>query len=334
MPVRHGDDPPDTGIAERGRRAEAVAVERVELRIQPLLARRLHEQREVVAPVAGHDGIRAARADLRDIRREILDPADRVEFVAGDRHVRAPRGQRLPRERADVVAEAVVLVQQIDLAQRAVARHHVRERGHPHPRVRVEAKMPETAARAGQRRIVCRIVEEQHPVVRIARVQLVERRDERGRDSRTVALRDEADMPVRGRAQLHERLLRAALAIEHDELERMRAVAQLHAARRVDLLDAEAQVALDRRARVRERARHPFDQRDPHRLAAGKRGRHQHPPRAQHERAPLPPLHRLPALQSAREARIIGRRPCRPQARQRRRSGPIFSARCTVARRP
>ena len=76
------------------------------------------------------------------------------------------------------------------------------------------------------------------------------------------------DLSVGSGAQLYERLFRAALAVEHDEFERMRAVRELHAAARVDRFDAESQVSLDSRARVRERAGHAFDHRDTDRRAS------------------------------------------------------------------
>ncbi|AIP33407.1 hypothetical protein DR64_924 [Paraburkholderia xenovorans LB400] len=121
--------------------------------------------------------------------------------------------------------------------------------------------MPEAAVGVGEGRVVGGIVEKQFAVARFAAVLLVDRADQRGGDRRTVALHDVADMAVGGRTQLRERLFGAALAVQHDQFERMRTVGKLDAAMRVHLLDAEAQIALHRRARVGERAGHAFDQR-------------------------------------------------------------------------
>ncbi|CAM2160834.1 hypothetical protein PT2222_90051 [Paraburkholderia tropica] len=267
VPVGHGDHVLDARVAERGRGAEAVAVKGVELRVEALLARRLHQQREVVAPVTRDDRVGARRADLRDIRREILHAADRVKLVADDRDIGPVLRQRRARERAHVVAEAVVLIEQVDLPDRFVGGDHVRERVHAHARVRVEAEVPEAAIRVGERGIVGGIVEEQLAVIGLARVLTVDGRHQRRRHRRAVALHDEADVAVLRRAQLHQRGFGAALAVEHDQFERMPPVGQRHTALRVYALDAQTQVALDRRARIGERAGHAFDQRERDRLA-------------------------------------------------------------------
>ncbi|SAK87570.1 hypothetical protein AWB82_06025 [Caballeronia glebae] len=261
MPVRHGDHARDAGIAQGGRRAQTVAVEREEFRVEPLLARRFHEERQIVAPVAGDHGIRPARPNLGDVRRKILHAADRMKLVARDRDIRAPFPERALRLAAHVVAEAVILIEQIDLLHRAIGFQRVGERVHAHAGVRVEAEMPEAARVVGERGVVSGIVEKQHATIGFARVLLVDCRDERRRHRRAVALHDEADLLVERRAQLHETRLAAALAVEYDELQRMRAVGERHAAARVHQIDAEAQIALDHRAGVGERAGHAFDQR-------------------------------------------------------------------------
>ena len=116
-----------------------------------------------------------------------------MKLVADDGDIRPARLQRALRLAADVVAEAVVLVQQIHLLHRVVAPDHVRERVHAHAGVRIEAKVPETAGSVGQRGIVGGIVEEDDARIRFARVLLVDGRDQRRRDRGTVALHDEAD---------------------------------------------------------------------------------------------------------------------------------------------
>ncbi len=110
--------------------------------------------------------------------------------------------------------------------------------------------------------IVHRIIQEHDAPVGLAGVLLVDGRDQRRRYRRTVALHHETDLVVDGLAQLYEARLAAALAIEHDQLQRMHAVSELHAALHVHALDAEAQIALDHRASIGERAGHTFDQRE------------------------------------------------------------------------
>jgi hypothetical protein len=106
----------------------------------------------------------------------------------------------------------------------------------------------------------------QFALVRAA-VLLIDCANQRRRHRRTVALQDVTDMAVGRRAQLSQGLFRAALAIQHDQFERMGAIGQFHPALRVHLLDAQAQIARDRLAGVRERPGHAFDQRQLDRFA-------------------------------------------------------------------
>ena len=262
MPVGHRHDVFYAGVAQSGGRAQAVAVERVEMRVEPLFARGFDEQRQVVAPVAGDHRVGAACADFGNVRREVLHAAGGDEFVGDDRNVRAALLQRALGFTADVVAEAVVLVEQIDFLHRFILLDDIGERVHAHAGVGIEAEMPEAAIRVGERGVVGGIIEEHHAVLRIAGILLVDRVDERRGNRRAIALHDKANILVDGRTQLDETGFAAALAVEDHELQRVFAIGQGNATVRVHALHAEAQIALNSRARVRERTGHAFDHRD------------------------------------------------------------------------
>jgi hypothetical protein len=63
---------------------------------KPALPGGLDQQRQVVAPVAGDDRLRAAGLDLGGIGQEVLHAAHRVQLVAHDLHIR-PLQAQLPR---------------------------------------------------------------------------------------------------------------------------------------------------------------------------------------------------------------------------------------------
>ena len=80
QPVGHGHDLADAGFTNGSRRAQRVAVERVELAFEARLARGLDQQRQVVAEVAGDDRIGTAGLDLGGVRCKVLDAKQRVQL--------------------------------------------------------------------------------------------------------------------------------------------------------------------------------------------------------------------------------------------------------------
>ena len=73
----------------RGRAAGAARIVGVPVDLQARVGRRLEQQREVLAPVAGDDAVGARRLDLRDVGREVGDLEQRVQLVADDLDVGA-----------------------------------------------------------------------------------------------------------------------------------------------------------------------------------------------------------------------------------------------------
>ena len=109
--IGHRHDVFYAGVAQGGRRAQAVAVERIEMRVESLLPGGFDKQCQVIAPVASNHRVGAACADLGNVRREVLHAAGGDEFIGDDRNVRTALLQRTLGFAADVVAEAVVLVE-------------------------------------------------------------------------------------------------------------------------------------------------------------------------------------------------------------------------------
>jgi len=282
--IGHREHAPDAGLADRRRRAERVAVEGVELQRLAEVAHRAHELRQVVAPVAGQHRVRTAGADLGRIRQEVLHAAERVQLVADDLDVGAHRSNHRARLARDVLAEAVVLVDQVQPPHLAVGAQHLDERGQPHVGVRVEAEVPGAAALVGQARVDGRIVQQERAPFGVALVVLVDRVDQRRGDRRAVALQHEADALVDGAAQQRECFLGLALAVEAHEPERPPPAGQRDAAASVDALDGPLQVAEHGLAGVGERARQALDQRQPQRRTGRLRnGRRQQRIRGEHE---------------------------------------------------
>jgi hypothetical protein len=127
VPLGHRQHTADAGFANGRRGAQRVAVEGVQPCVGPPVRPGPHQQRQVVAPVAGEHGLCAAGLDLAGIGHEVLDAPHGVQFVAHDAHVRpALAGQQGARMACHVLAEAVVLADQVDAAQRALSPHRAR----------------------------------------------------------------------------------------------------------------------------------------------------------------------------------------------------------------
>ena len=84
------------GLLDRGRAAGAAGIIGIPVHLQPGVGGGLEQQREILAPVAGDDGVGAGRLDLGDVGREIGDLEQRMQFVADDLDVRPLGGQHAP----------------------------------------------------------------------------------------------------------------------------------------------------------------------------------------------------------------------------------------------
>ena len=219
---------------------------------------RLAETDHVGAPIAGDHGIGARGVDLGGIGCEVLDLADRMQLVADDLDIRALLAEEFHRRGRHSFAEGVILTDDVDLADRLVRGDDVGQCIHLDVGIGVETEMPEIAFLVGQRRIDCRVVQEQHALVGIAPVVLDDRVGERVGDAGTVALEDEADAFADCTLELDQAFLGADLVVQRHHLERPPAE---HAALRVDQrLDRIFEGAKPRLAGGRERPGERIDE--------------------------------------------------------------------------
>ena len=182
----------EVGLLDRGRAAGAAGIIGVPVHLQAGVGGGLQQQREVLAPVAGHDGVGAGRLDLGDVRREVGDLEQRMQFVADDLDVGPLGGEHRPGGGADRFAERIVLVDQIDVLDGRHGLHVVGERLHLDVGVRIPAEMPEAAFLVGQDRIDRGIVEVQHFLAGIALVVFGDEIRQRAGDRRAVALGEDS----------------------------------------------------------------------------------------------------------------------------------------------
>ena len=219
MPCQHLRDMVRTGRADRTGCAGVVRIDRVVGNVQAGVLARLDQQREVRAPVAGDDRLRAGCLDLGDIRREILDLAKRVQVIADDFDVGPFPGQHFPSGPADCLAKSVILVQQVNLLDVLAAGDVVGHRFDLHVDVGVEAEMPEIAFLVGQRRVLCGEVEVQDGLVRVPLVVLGDGLGQGMGVVRARALRQIADAPVGGLLEHEDAFLRAGFVVQVHDLE-------------------------------------------------------------------------------------------------------------------
>ena len=206
-------------LANRRHGAGRAGVEGVEIATEALLARRLDQQRQVIAPIAGHHGVCASSFNLGDVGREIAHRADRVQVIPHDACGGQFARQHRTRVLRDAASERIILPDQINVFCSAIADNGFHQGFHAHVHRRVEAEMPETALGIGEIGVECGVVEEQHFLARIACVVFVNRVDQRQRRRRALALQHEADALVDGGTQLHQRLLCRGLVVERHDLD-------------------------------------------------------------------------------------------------------------------
>ena len=125
--------------------------------------------------------MRATGFDFGGVGDEIFDPAQRVQLIADDFHV-WPLGGNLPlcffQNR---LAKAVVLANQVNAFGVFVAREHIHQCGHAHVGMGVKPEVPVAALFIRQRRVDCRIIQENHALGRLAFVVFVDRVNQHGR---------------------------------------------------------------------------------------------------------------------------------------------------------
>ena len=271
MPLRHRHHTTNARLAHRRRRTQRIAVEGEEARLQPRIARGLDQQRQIIAPVAGNDRIRARGRDTRDVRRKILHLADRMQHLANNGHIRPLLAQLLTRRLRHLATECVVLPNQIDLLDRLVRSDHLGQRMHAHIGRGIKAEMPEAAGFVGQRRIDSGVVQVQHTRLWMPLVVARNRRRQRSRSCRTVALQNEANSRIGCRLQLQQGFIDCVLAIQAHQRKRMTPIRQLHTPTCIHPFDGEAQIAIHSLPRVGKRAGQAFDQCQPDRRSLGLR---------------------------------------------------------------
>ena len=144
-PVRNGDHLAHTRFANRRRRAERIAVKRIEAAVVADFFRGLDQQRQVIAPVAREHRLRAAGFDLHGIRDEVFHPPQRVQLIANNLHIGPLQSELFSRFTQHALPKAVVLADQVNAFQCLVVFQHLHQRSHAHVGMRVEAEMPVAA---------------------------------------------------------------------------------------------------------------------------------------------------------------------------------------------
>ena len=235
-----------TRVADRRQRAEAAAVVGIERRGEAGVLGRLDQQRHVVAPVAGDDGVGVGLLHLRDVRSEILHLRERVQVVAHDLDVRALSCKVFLRRARHGLAERVVLVDQVHVLDLGVLGHVGGQRLHLHVAVGIPAEVPEAALGVVEIRIHRGVVEVHDGLARIAFVVLVHGVDQGAGNGGAVALGDEADTAVDHLLEHVQAFLGAQFVVEGHYFE-------LHAARKpalIYVLDHELELFQSRLADV------------------------------------------------------------------------------------
>ena len=202
-----------TTRGERGGRTGDTRVVGVDRQFQPCVIHGLDQQRQILTPVAGHDGVRTRLLDFGDVGREVFDLRDRVQVLAHNGSIRALGGHALLEVLGDLLAVRVILVDQVDLFDVGLVFHEGRQGFHFHGRVSVQAEMAKSAFFVGEGGIDRRVVEVNHFFPRVALVVLLHRIGQHQRDGRAVALRHVAKALVNGGFQDVLRFLRRALVV-------------------------------------------------------------------------------------------------------------------------
>ncbi len=149
--------------------------------------------------------------------REVLDLAERDQFVADDLHVRPQLGEEVLHLALHRLAEQIVLVDQIDFGRLLGERadHDLRFHGG----MQIEAEMPEAALFVGEFRRHRAAVQVDDAVVGVAIVVLVHAVDQGSGDVRSAALHDERHVLVGCALESDQRIGRLRFVVEGNELE-------------------------------------------------------------------------------------------------------------------
>ena len=213
----HGQHAVVAADADRGRAAGEMGVEGVVAQIGAGIDAGFDQEVHVRAPVAGEQRLRARSIDLGDIRREVLDLAERDQFVTDDLNVRPQLAEVVLHLALHRLPEQIILVDQVDLlhflGQRA--NHHFGL----HAAMQVEAEMPEAALLVGELGRHRAAVQIDDAVVGIAVVVLVDAVDQGGGDVGAAALHDEGHVLVGGALERDQRVRRLRLVVEWNQFE-------------------------------------------------------------------------------------------------------------------
>ena len=119
---------------------------------------RLAKTDHIRAPVAGNDCVRAGADNLARVGCEVLDLADRVQFIADDFRLRHFLADVVNGGSRYCLAERVVLTDHIDFLDIAVLCHDISQRIHFYVSVCIKAEMPKITFVVGQCRINGRVI--------------------------------------------------------------------------------------------------------------------------------------------------------------------------------
>ena len=142
-----------------------------------------------------------------------------MQLVAHDLDVRPLLLEQLLGRLRHLVAEGVVLPDDVDLLDLLVAQHRIDDGLQLHVAVGVEAEMPEAAPGVGEVGIHRGVIQEHDELVRIARVVLLDAVDQRRGHARAVALEDVVDAFVDGAVEQRQAFLWRELVVHRHDLE-------------------------------------------------------------------------------------------------------------------
>ena len=185
--------------------------------VQPCVVGGLDQQRQVRTPVARDHRIGARLLDLGDIGGKVTHLGQGREVVTHDFHIGALLLEHFLGVFGNLLAVAVVLVDQIDLLDLGHVLHISGQGFHLHGSVGIEAEMPVAAFAVGQVGVHGRIVEEHHFLALVTGIVLFQCIHDGQRRTRAIALEDIAHALVHGRAQGRRGFLRAQLVVNADD---------------------------------------------------------------------------------------------------------------------
>ena len=212
---------PQRRIASVGNVARLVDPVGEKARLEPRIPGGLHEQQQVVRPVARDHRVGRRFLDLGDVGREILDLVHVVDHVSDDR-IAVLLGV-FARQLLHVMAPAVVLADDVDLAaERIGLLHGDQHRLEADLRIAVPAEVVEVALRAGELHGLGADVDPDDLLAGISRIVLLHVGRDLAADGRGGALDDDLCAIIDRGLELVGRFRRSTLIVVFEQLDPVR----------------------------------------------------------------------------------------------------------------